>query len=124
MDGSKNSLRAFGKAVHLAQEHEASLIILHVRPRTKSSKKIQKETLKEMGFFNITKEAAQKRRIPLTERIVLGDPGHAIVQYSQTHGIDLIVIGARGLSTFKKIFVGSVSDYVLNKAKTAVMLVK
>ena len=124
MDGSKNSFRAFGKAVHLAQEHEASLIVLHVRPSTKSSKKIQKETLKEMAFFEMTRESAQKRKIPFTERIVSGDPGHAIVQYSQTHGIDLIVIGARGLSAFKKIFVGSVSDYVLSKAKTAVMLVK
>ncbi|MEO9277793.1 MAG: universal stress protein [Nitrososphaera sp.] len=124
MDGSKNSLRAFGKAVHLAQEHEASLIVLHVRPSTRSSKKIRKEALKELSFFDVTREAAQKRKIPFTERVIAGDPAHAIVQYSQTHGIDLIVIGARGLSKFKKIFVGSVSDYVLSKAKTAVMLVK
>lgn len=41
-----------------------------------------------------------------------------------THEIDLIEIGARGLSKFKKIFLGSVSDYVLSKAKIAVMLIK
>ena len=124
MDGSKNSLRAFGKAVHLAQEHDASLVVLHVRSGIRSSKKIRRESLKEMAFFDMTRESALKRKIPFSERIVSGDPGHAIIQYANTHGIDLIVIGARGLSKFKKIFVGSVSDYVLSKAKTAVMLVK
>ncbi|MGI0065694.1 MAG: universal stress protein [Nitrosotalea sp.] len=36
----------------------------------------------------------------------------------------MIVMGARGLSAFKKIFLGSVSSYVLQKAKIAVMIVK
>lgn len=124
LDGSKNSFRAFGKALHLAQEHDASIVVLHVRSSMKTSKNTQRESLKEMSFFELAKKSAQKRKIQLSERILVGDPGHVIIQYAHTHGIDLVVIGARGLSKFKKIFLGSVSDYVLSKAKTAVMLIK
>ncbi len=124
MDGSRNSLRAFGKALHLAQEHDASIVVLHVKPKIKSSKKIHRENLMEMSFFDITQAAARKRKVQISDRVVVGDPAHSIIQYAHTHGIDLIVIGARGLSKFKKIFLGSVSDYVLSKAKTAVMLIK
>ena len=67
---------------------------------------------------------AKKNNIPFRSRILEGDPGHSIVEYASSHSIDLIVIGARGLGTFKKIFVGSVSNYVLHKAKVAVMLIK
>lgn len=55
--------------------------------------------------------------------MLTSDPGHTIIEYVHTHGIDLIVVGVRGLSTFK-IFLGSVSSYVLHKSKVAVMLVK
>ncbi|MGI0006448.1 MAG: universal stress protein, partial [Nitrosotalea sp.] len=30
LDGSKNSLRGLNKAIYLAQEHEASLVFIHV----------------------------------------------------------------------------------------------
>jgi len=36
----------------------------------------------------------------------------------------MIVMGARGLNSLKKIFLGSASDYVLKKAKIPVLIVK
>ncbi len=67
---------------------------------------------------------AKKNDIASNGRVLLGDAGHEIVEYANTHDIDLIVVGARGLSTFKKIFLGSVSNYVMQKSKIAVMIVK
>jgi nucleotide-binding universal stress UspA family protein len=37
---------------------------------------------------------------------------------------DLIIMGVRGLSTFKKFLVGSVSEEVTRKAKAPVLIVK
>jgi nucleotide-binding universal stress UspA family protein len=128
LDGSKNSLRGLNKAIYLAQEHEASLVFIHVIHRLPKRKE---KTIPENGItqddptFLVTAEMlAKKNGIPSSGRVIIGDPGHAIMDYANTHGIDLIVMGARGLSVFKKIFLGSVSSYVLQKAKVAVMVVK
>jgi nucleotide-binding universal stress UspA family protein len=127
LDGSKNSLKGLATAVHLASEHEASLFVIHVI-HTVSQKARDKQKLGEEevppSFILQAKKLAMKNKIPFFSRILTGDPGHTIIEYAHTHGIDLIVIGARGLSTFKKIFLGSVSSYVLHKSKVAVMLVK
>ncbi|MDE1862393.1 MAG: universal stress protein [Thaumarchaeota archaeon] len=128
LDGSKNSLRGLDKALYLAKEHESSLFFLYVNhqvPRKEERSSKEKGLRTEIPTFMLKAEIIAKRNgIPSSGRVVFGDSGHEIVAYADTHNIDLIVIGARGLSTFKKIFVGSVSSYVMQKAKTAVMVVK
>ena len=127
LDGSKNSLKALDTAVHLAGENEASLAVIHVihslSQKSGVAQKLSEEKIPP-SFIIQTKKLATKNKIPFSSRVLTGDPGHAIIEYANTHGIDLIVIGARGVSTFKKIFLGSVSSYVLHKSKIPVMLVK
>ena len=43
---------------------------------------------------------------------------------NKRNGIDLVVIGARGRSSAKELFLGSVSNYVLHKSKKPVLVVK
>jgi nucleotide-binding universal stress UspA family protein len=47
-----------------------------------------------------------------------------IVKLAEDMNIDLIVIGTRGLSGFKKLLVGSVSSGVINHSKSSVLLVR
>jgi nucleotide-binding universal stress UspA family protein len=126
LDGSKNSMRGLETGVHLAKEHEASLTVIHVIHMSHKKELKQKELEEKVPpeFFLDAKKLAVKNGVPFSSRILTGDPGHEIVEYSDDHNIDVIVIGARGLSTFKKIFLGSVSSYVMHKAKVAVMLIK
>jgi nucleotide-binding universal stress UspA family protein len=128
LDGSKNSRRGLEKAIYLAKEHKASLVFIHVVHHIPKSKgKIIREvgiTSNEPTFLLTARMLAKKNGIPSNDRVVTGDPGHAIIDYSNTHNVDLIVIGARGLGTYKKIFLGSVSSYVMQKAKTDVMVIK
>ena len=126
LDGSKNSLRGLQTAIHLAREHEASSFVVHVIHTFPEKERKQREGEEEVppSFILLAKKLAIKNGIPFYSRILTGDPGHAIVEYTNTHSIDLIVIGARGLSVFKKIFLGSVSSYVMHKSKVAVMLIK
>ncbi len=128
LDGSENSSRGLDKAIYLAKEHEAGLYFIHVVHHVP---KKEGEIIKEKGmpldtptFMLEAEMLAKKNSIVSNGRVLLGDAGHEIVEYADTHDIDLIVIGARGLSTFKKIFLGSVSSYVMQKARTAVMVVK
>lgn len=55
-------------------------------------------------------EYARLRGIDPHVRIVAGHPAEAIVDYARTQGIDLIVMGHRGMSDLQRFFVGSVAD--------------
>ncbi|SRR5579885_2127923 len=123
LDGSKNSQRSLETAIHLAKEHEASLTAIYViHTLSESVRQRRQESTPE--FLLLAKKLAEKNDVPFHSRTLEGDPGHSIIEYANTRNIDLIVIGARGLGTFKKIFLGSVSSYVLHKSKVAVMLIK
>lgn len=124
LDGSKNSKKSLLTAIHLAAEHEASIIVIHVL--NSSEKRYKQRDFEDIppAFIIQAKKLAMKNKIPFESRILVGDPSHSIVEYSHTHNVDLIVIGARGLSTFKKIFLGSVSQYVMQKADMPIVLVK
>jgi len=127
LDGSKNSQRGLESAIHLAKEHESSLTAIHIIHDihgAKGRKVLELEEELPPSFILLAKKLASKNGIPFYTRILTGDPGHEIVNYANTHGIDLIVIGARGISSFKKIFLGSVSSYVMNTTKAAVMVIK
>ncbi|CAH8531494.1 unnamed protein product [Heterobilharzia americana] len=49
--------------------------------------------------------------------------GAAIVQNSEKYNANLIIVGSRGLGAIKRTIMGSVSDYVVHHANTAVCVV-
>jgi nucleotide-binding universal stress UspA family protein len=58
------------------------------------------------------------------KKIDFGDPAYMIVKFAKSLNYDIIVIGARGQSGIKDIFLGSVSNYVLHKSSAPVVIVK
>lgn len=55
---------------------------------------------------------------------VSGDkPGPTIIRMAESNKIDTIVMGTRGLGKFKKFFLGSVSQYVVNHASVPVSVI-
>ena len=59
----------------------------------------------------------------VTTRVLEGYVIDAILDYANHHHIDLIVIGARGLSRAERLFIGSTSEGVLHHAKVPVLVV-
>lgn len=60
----------------------------------------------------------------VTYEKLVGQPADEIVKYATNSRSDLIVIGNRGVSGFKKLFMGSVSKRVSNHSKCSVFIVK
>ena len=132
LDGSKNSIRGLDMAIHLARQSQGVIVGLSV----KSVPGIY--AIHPLGFldFNTSKEMkktlddaklrAAKKGIKLVSKSLSGDPGYDIAQFvnNKRNGIDLVVIGARGRSSAKELFLGSVSNYVLHKSKKPVLVVK
>ncbi len=52
------------------------------------------------------------------------EPGHAIVSAAQEVGPDLVVIGSSGKKLFRRLFTGSISDYVVHHAPCPVLVVR
>ena len=74
----------------------------------------------------IVKEKANENKIKLRTKFIF-DPMSivgAIVEYAERENIDLLVVGSRGLTGFKKLLVGSVASGVVTYAHCPVMVVK
>ena len=132
LDGSKNSIRGLDMAIHIARQSQGTILALTV----KTVPGIY--ALHPLGFLGINsgdeakkiiesaKVRAAKRGIKLTGKALAGDPGYDIARFANNakNKIDLVVIGARGRSSAKEMFLGSTSNYVLHKSKKPVLIVK
>lgn len=63
-------------------------------------------------------------RFAATTAVLVGDPGKTLVRLADERKADLIVVGSRGLSGVKRMFLGSVSHTVVHKAPCSVLIVK
>jgi nucleotide-binding universal stress UspA family protein len=60
----------------------------------------------------------------LESSVVIGRPGQEITLAAQEPGVDLVVVGARGLGRIERLLLGSVSDRVLRHADCPVLVVR
>jgi nucleotide-binding universal stress UspA family protein len=74
--------------------------------------------------MNKAKTFCSQNGILFYRKIIKGDEGPKIVKFANDNNFDLIVIGSRGMSSIKEIFLGSTSNYVVHKSKTPVLIVK
>ncbi len=130
LDGSKNSFRGLDQAIDLARQCQATLTGLYVVPLPPPQtdyqlKDIEKYFLKNAAkFMASAKKRSAKKGILFNDKIVYGDEGPKITKFAKDKKFDLIVIGSRGHSGLKELFLGSTSNYVLHKASMPVLIVK
>lgn len=148
IDGSENSMKAAVYAIDIAKKDNSQLIALTVldisTPRRVSSSFITAPTygLKELeekrkeaqqSLDKVEKLAAKENNTANNNNIqfkseIIEDPtsrvGSAIVDYTERENVDLIVIGTRGRTGFKKMLLGSVASDVVTYAHCLVLVVK
>jgi nucleotide-binding universal stress UspA family protein len=142
IDGSEISMKAAVYAMDIVKKNKSQLTALTVldisTPRRISSSFITAPTygLKELEekrkeaqqwLDKFEKLAAKENNVKLKSEII-EDPisrvGSAIVDYAERENVDLIVIGSRGRTGFKKMLLGSVASDVVTYAHCPVMVVK
>jgi len=128
LDGSKNSLRGLKFALNLAKQSRSSIIGLHVSSLPfflKTPSIIAQKNKKSKKIISQAIILSQKEKIPFKAEIKQSDNiGRAIVSFAETNKIDLIVIGSRGPDPVLELFLGSVANYVLNKSKIPITVIK
>jgi nucleotide-binding universal stress UspA family protein len=133
VDGSPNSYRGLQYAVEIAKKFDAEITLVHVVEQPSyafapsGGSVIPAETFVEIEGF--AEELLQKRREELVKQGVRtntllkrGDPDAEILKAST--GFDLIVMGSQGLSRFKRLLLGSVSNSVVQNSKIPVLIVR
>ncbi|MGJ9459783.1 universal stress protein [Oceanobacillus sp. CF4.6] len=74
------------------------------------------------------KQEFEKLEIPVETNIIIGEtkknPGGKVCEYATEHAIDMIILGSRGLGNLKKIFLGSVSNEIVQNATCPVLVIK
>jgi nucleotide-binding universal stress UspA family protein len=133
VDGSEQSHKAVAFAVDLAKHYNATLYLLHVFKLTIIPEGLgeyvvaERAELQALGdkIISAAKDEAKGRGIELIQTTVVeGDPAERIIDYAKEHDVDIIVIGSRGLGTFKGLLLGSVSSKVSHRADRTCVIVR
>lgn len=138
IDGSQASMDAADYAIEMTKNDGTELIALTiiriplssyglVTPQGElSHPKEREEILEAKQWLQKLIQIAKQNDVQLKTEIIDSQMSieAAIVEYAESHGVDLIIIGTRGRSGLKKMLLGSVASGVVTYATCPVMVVK
>ena len=135
IDGSSNAEAALDFAIDLAHRYGSDLVILSVAPIVpvyiSSTEPFVPAGVppSEIDHYRAIAEGGVKRAeaAGVTSVTALSYEGvvvDEILTHLEEHPTDLFVIGSRGLSTAKRLLLGSVSTAVVNHAPCPVLVVR
>jgi nucleotide-binding universal stress UspA family protein len=133
-DGSSFSDRAFKVALDFAQKYDSKITIVSCIDIFSSGwfgksgfeqillKKLRGKIMKEIQDLE---KIAKKKNVPTKGRIFeTATIAKTLLTFAKSNKIDLIVIGSRGHSRLKELFLGSISNGVIQRAQCPVLVVK
>ncbi|MCI0682157.1 MAG: universal stress protein [Gemmataceae bacterium] len=128
-DFSKHSEHAFALAAALARDYSARLIIAHVR-------ELPAVAVGEFGAAPALGEDLDDAKarlfaikpaeatVAVEHVLVTGTPAVDLLELSETHHADLIVVGSHGRTGLARLLMGSVAERIVRGAKCPVLVVK
>ena len=132
--GSPWSDAAAAYAIALAAQMGADLCILTVlnvsgvyaMPDVMASSELLMESVEQQGQEMLAHTAARAMHagVPHVALLKWGNVAETILQTVAEEQCDLIVLGSRGLSGFKRLMLGSISNAVAAKAQCPVLVIK
>ena len=137
VDGSEASMDAADYAMDMAKMYNAELTTLTVSHISLSSyglaappdaikQRKEKHKLESKQWFDKFNQSAKQNDIQLKTELIDSQMSveGAIVEYAESNGIDVIILGTRGRSGIKKLLLGSVASGVITYATCPVIVVK
>src|SRR5512134_203042 len=133
VDGSEHAWKALDLATDMAKQHGARLIVLHVVPFEPMSEALRAfaeaehmPVQEEEGRYHfartlgdhLTRSAEARARAKglrdVVGRTAEGKPADQILEVAGSEDVDMIIMGSRGLSDARALFLDSVSQKVAN----------
>ena len=136
-------MKAVDYAINIAKKYDSELIALHVlysqigfafytetatgliTPNSINELIEQAKREAEKWFDEIQGKCKNAKLQVKTEAVITAiSVVEAIISYSEKENIDLIVIGSRGRSAFRKLILGSAASGIMTFAHCPVMVIK
>ena len=129
IDFSKTSLNAMSYSIKLFGASELEITVLHACEMSSNAfhmksmdSILEKEARREMETL-IKKVYDEKPDIVLKTKIMKGDAVSVITSLGNSGAYDFIVMGTKGASGLKEVFIGSVAGSVISKTQAPVLIV-
>jgi nucleotide-binding universal stress UspA family protein len=133
VDGSESSVWVMRHAVDLAAVHDAAVHGLAVVPAggyaglpMDASWEGLDDALLADAEEAVTRvrRTAQRADVPVETQVVQGRVGHEIVEYADTAGCDLVVVGYYCRGGIDRLLLGSVAEKVVRSSPVPVLTVR
>jgi len=141
IDGSENSKKAADYSISLSKKYNAQLIILYVlyselgfaysnllgvtTPKAiEDALETQKKDVQK--WFDEIRSKLKNTNISVTDKIIISVSSIVgeIIGFADKEKVDLIILGTRGRTGFKKLLLGSVAEGVVTHSSCPVMVVR
>ncbi len=134
VDFSEHAAPVIEWATHLAQEHDAEILLLHAYHLPVEFQQLEGAYLPQDFWESVKAEAEQNLEryagairelgIPVKVLVHEGYPATVIEDEAVEKNADLVVIGTHGLSGLKHMLLGSIAERVVQKSPCPVLTVK
>ena len=130
VDGSEGSDKAVAKAIGIAEVCGAKLYFIYVANinqlaiNAALSNAILTAVTKAGEIIVERAENMVPSGIECESLLETGSPAAVILEFEEKLSADLIVMGSRGLGFVKGVLLGSVSQYIMERSKCPVLVIK
>ncbi len=122
-DGSEHAKKVIKTAIRIAKPTNSRVIVLCVEDWTH----VERDSgLKTREAVEQAVEVFKKYNVPVSPLTRKGTkrPADVIIEVAKEQNVDFIILGSRGLRGIKEVFLGSVSQRVVQLADRNVVVVK
>ena len=129
-DGSESAKKALDAALDLARKYQAELYVLTVAQPPDFSEDVETEAIVENSrgyherILTPVKDLVAASGVKAQFEVAVGHPAEQIIYHADRYQADLIVLGHRGKSLFRRLLLGSVSKQVVQYADRTVLVVR
>ncbi len=129
-DGSEPAKKALDTALDLARKYEAELHVLTVAQPPDFGEDVETEAIIENSRNYHQRILAPVKHLVATSgvkaqfEVAVGHPAEQIIYHADRYKVDVIVLGHRGKSLFRRLLLGSVSKQVTQYADRTVLVVR
>lgn len=129
-DGSEGADAVFDHVLEIADAHGSRVRVLNVADTNQPSV-LRKggdviDVLKKEGkrIVGDAADRARERGVSVITEVIQGEPYRTIVDYADSHGMDLIVMPTHGRRGLERFLLGSTTERVVRRADVPVLTVK
>lgn len=134
-DFSTPARHAFRSALSIAARSGGEVHVLHVIELPVLHDAVLMPVVSfEEGLFRELEEKSQtefaklveenKGNIPVHTKIVFGETSRMILDYAESEAVDLIIMGTRGASGIREVFIGSNTEKIVRRSDIPVFVVR